>query len=383
MAKMHFTVEGTDGTKHKETAIVPDRTPNPGTANIKRRTIEAEVKAKWLSGRQHNKSIGSGKKFGTSLKHFSSFMHKYEGVNVLQQVKQENIDHFIHHLKNNPSDLWQGKTEKFLSQDNISDIIGDARKILWLVGNEDFLNKTYAAMGLETNVKNPLKFDADHAQKIAEHQYKLNNSRCKWAGAIYQVSEAFGGRTASIIVSKDMLYRDGDQLYAQKDLSKFQKVTMKALQQRYGNTFKDRLQEKDGSWQIKDKEKQYICMDEKGARNGVKAVNTPGREAAIERLQREILANPKHAIHKSPIPDKINPEKARESFKKLMARNGAGRGSKINIYGNRHWNAQRVFDTCMKAGMTIKQAGAVVTIELGHDPGSENYLSYVDVSKYK
>ena len=386
MAQMHFTVTGKDGTKHKETAIVPNRTPNPGTAKIKRRDIRSEVKAKWLANRHHGKSGESMKKFDTSLKHFSVYMKRHEGIIVLEQVKQEHVDRYIEHLKTQPSELWRGKEDKYLSDDNISDLLGDARKILYLVGNNDFLDKTYGVYGLAVSDKdrqNPIDFRETRPQERAELQKFLDGCRCKWAGAISQMTEAFGGRTASAMVSKDLLYVKDGQLYAQQDLSKFQKVTVKALQLRYGITFKQRIIDENGKCRFPDGEKQLICIDEKDKRNGIKAVNTPGREAAIERLQREILSNHKHGKYKSPIPDTKNPEAARESYKKLLQRYGAGRDSQLNVYSDRHWNAQRLFGKCMADGMTIKQAGAVVTIELGHDPKSENYLSYIDISKYK
>lgn len=102
MATLHFTVTGPDGKRYKEKAMTYDRTPNPGTARSKHKDIRSEVNAKYLSGRQHGKSVATGKRFNTALNHLSIIMKKYYGTTELKGVSKPNFDKFVERLKTQP-----------------------------------------------------------------------------------------------------------------------------------------------------------------------------------------------------------------------------------------------------------------------------------------
>jgi len=93
------------------------------------------------------------------------------------------------------------------------------------------------------------------------------------------------------------------------------------------------------------------------------------------------LSKPDHVKYRSPIPDKISPERARGSYKKLLQRYGAGRESQLNAYSDRHWNAQRIWKESKEQGLTREEAMERLADELGHDdPLKARY--YVDISNF-
>ena len=102
----------------------------------------------------------------------------------------------------------------------------------------------------------------------------------------------------------------------------------------------------------------------------------------MKRLHQFIKNSPGHGKFRNVHPDTINPENAKWNYSKYLERHGADRGSMLHTHGDRHFEAQRLFEECLNNGMSIKEASAVVVITLGHDdPSKIRY--YVNISKYK
>jgi hypothetical protein len=371
MAKTTFTVRGSNGREYLAQAVVPDRTPRPGTSH-QYRTLKGEFQARYLSRGGYNSSVGSARKLETAVNHWSAYMMKREGLASGDNMKKAHVDRFVQHLKSGKS-LLSGKE---LTDKAIKDVLSGVRKILYCYGKEHMLKGTYESMGLRVShrdLERPVKFTEDYPERRAVFQERLEGHRTTWMPVASQLGQAFGLRLAERLASRDLIeYKDG-KLMATNKLGKYKEVTERQLQARYGRTIIDRLHVLRHSPGVP----HLIVEDAKGDRNRFQPVNTDVRLAAVERLHDHIRSRDDNKVHMKIHPDRQSTKSAHDAYEKTMERYGAGRETQLNAHGDRHWQAQQLYHGLRAEGLSHKAAARVVVEELGHDdPRKINY--YVD-----
>ena len=270
------------------------------------------------------------------------------------------------HLKTKPSLIERckpGREARILAPKTVKDILGQAYKVLVVLGKADLMTSTYDVMGLAVGHKDlerPIQFTPDWEDRRNAYQQLLEQCRTTWYAEASSIGRAFGLREAERCASRDVLYKDGDKMYATYKLGGFKEVTERQLQGRYGYSFTDRLE------QMQEGMKYLIVEEAKGNRNRIQAINTPSRFAAVERLHNYIKSQSGHSKEMKVYSDRVSQERAEKNYLKIQGRYGADRASQLNSHADRHREAQRMWHDLLDAGYSKKEAAQNVVVELGH-----------------
>lgn len=368
MAAVTFKVKGSNGRMHTVNTVIPDAKPAVEQSAIFR-TIAAEYKARYLSGRGHGIARGSGKKLETALQHFDRYMSKREGLPSGDRVNLGHIDRFVEFLRTKPSLLSGTK----LQEKTIKDILSGTRKILICYGKGHLMKDTYEARGLAVGHKDlerPIDFTADYTSRRELFHQKLENCRNKSYAVQSQLGQAFGLREAGRVESRDVIVcRDGT-LYATRGAGKPKEITQRTIAERYGQTAVDRL----GPVYRSPGLDHLIVENEKGARTRFLPINTEARREAVDRVQNFIRTNPDCQVHRKSYKDGITTQQAERNYTRIQERYGATRENQLSSHCDRHWEAQRLYRECLDNGMNRKEAAAEVVSQMGHsDPRKVRY----------
>ncbi|AJE03657.1 integrase domain-containing protein [Geobacter pickeringii] len=336
MAKVKVRIRGKDGKVHSAQTVVPP--PKPGGPSGKvYRTPQAEFRAEYMSSSKHTMAEGTAKKFHEALDRAGEYMRKYEGLKSFagNGMKMPHVDRFVDFLQNRYVSEHTGRP---LTDKSVKDILGQFRKVLVVVGKEHML-RDYASYGLRVSRKDlerPIAFPEDWKVERAAFQSRMEE-KAEWIGAAAELGLAFGLREQERIRSQDVLTKVDGKYFATHKCGPLQPVTVRQLTERYGPTFRDRLE------LVQDGKEYLIVQGAKGGRNRAAEIFNGARRAAVDRVRNYILDHKaEHKQHMSIIPDRYTLKEGRDRYGDAQQKCGGTKENLLHSHADRHWDAQHL-----------------------------------------
>ncbi|MBT1077187.1 integrase domain-containing protein [Geobacter grbiciae] len=334
MAKVKVRIRGKNGKITTTKTVVPP--PKPGGPSGKTyRTPRAEFRAEYMSGSKHTMAEGTAKKFHEALDKAGEYMRRYEGLKSFagNGMKMPHVERFVDYLINRYVSEHTGRP---LTDKSIKDILGQFRKVLLVVGKEHML-RDYASYDLKVtreDLERPIAFPAEWSTERAAFQARMEE-KAEWIGAAAELGLAFGLREQERIRSQDMLTKVNGEYFATYKCGPLLSVTGRQLTERYGPTFRDRLE------LVQEGKEYLIVQGAKGGRNRPAEMYNDVRRAAVERVRNYIQTHKaEHRQHMSIIPDRFSLQEGRDRYGDAQEKCGGTKGNLLHSHADRHWDAQ-------------------------------------------